>query len=176
MAKEGKFTMRHSKRNMLGGSVPVWLVILIFVMLGVPGIYAAMTISEIQYVAIYGEVFTITGELTVTSNGVDAAKADKSASGLNPDDPVTLRSGGPGGRAHTDITKWDWTYSIDVSVATVSPETKYKVTLYKDGEVVASLYVKQGADPDIGDRATLTWDIGASLDSSSFKVEIVTYT
>ena len=144
----------------------------------IPGIWAALTVQNTTKTSIFGEIYTVTEELSVTTQGVDISPSAKSAAGTNSTSPVTLT--GVGATVRTDIAKGNYSYAVEVSIATTSANAKYNVTLYREQSdawvYIDSLYVQQAASPSAGEKATLSWDIGASLSSSTYKIEIETYT
>lgn len=116
--------------------------------------------------------------LSVVTQGLDLSSNVKSAAGTDSGSPVTLTSGGA--TVRNDIAKANYYYSVEISIVTTSASTKYNATLYQvqsDAWVyIDSLYVQQDVTPSAGDKATLSWDIGSSLETSTFKVDIETYT
>ena len=166
------------KTNLLKRNIPLWLLILLVVLAAAPGIYATLTVQNQTYTSIFGEIVTVTEDLNIVTQGIDISPSAKSVVGNESGSPVTLTAAGA--IVRTDIAKGNYYYSVEVNVATTSANTKYNVTLYKEesGEwtSVDSLYVQQSGTPAVDDKAVLSWDLGASLSSSVYKVEIQTYT
>ena len=156
--------------------VPLWLV-LILILLGGTAVYAALTVQTKTYGSLFGEIIDVTEELTVVSKGVDISPSTKTAQGNVSTSPVNMTAAGNTSR--TDISMGNYTYMVEVSVATVSAGQKYNCTLYKEQNdswvYIDSLYVQQGDSPSVDDKALLTWDIGASLSSTVTKVVIEPY-
>lgn len=170
---------RLKRRRMLSRRVPLWLVLILSFVLLVPSIYAVLTVQTRTYISLFGEIVDVTEDLDVVSQGVDVQNSNKAAQGAEPGSPVTLDPG-ENAKARTALTKGHYVYSVEASVATVSANTKYNCTLYMEvseqWENKGSLYVKQSSTPSIGDKALLTWDIGTTLNSTVFKLEIEIYT
>ena len=165
------------KAKLLRRNIPLWLLILLVVLAAAPGIYATLTVQNQTYTSIFGEIVTVTEDLNIVTQGIDISPSAKSVVGNESGSPVTLTAAGA--IVRTDIAKGNYYYSVEVNVATTSANTKYNVTLYKEesGEwtSVDSLYVQQSGTPAVDDKAVLSWDLGASLSSSVYKIEIQTY-
>jgi len=173
-----KTSVRKTDKAIINRTIPLWFVALLVLISSVPGVYAVLTVQNTTKTSMFGEIYTVTEALTVVTQGVDLIAGTKTAVGDSSASPVTLTAGGA--TVRTGITKGNYAYAVRVSIATVSANTKYNVTLYREQNeawvYVDSLYVQQSASPSIGDKATLTWDTGASLSSSTFKVDIEQYT
>ena len=167
---------KRKMKNILKRHIPLWVVLLLAISATFPGVYAVLTVNNRTYTSIFGEIVIVTEDLSVVTHGIDISPAHKDPAGTDSLLPITMTSS----IARTDIAKGNYFYSVDVSVTTLSASTKYNVTLYMEESDewvgVASLYVQQGGAPAEGDKATLSWDIGASLSSSVYKIEIETYT
>lgn len=153
-------------------SIPTWIFILVIVSTLIPAIVAVLTVQNRTYTSLWGEVVDVSEDLNVVSKGIDIQPANRLAV-----TNVTLNT--PLATGRTALTKGNYTYSVEVSVATVSVDTRYNCTLYQEKAgawiYIDSLYVLQSGTPAVGDGAKLTWDIGASLESSVYKLVIEPY-
>ena len=153
-------------------SIPIWIFILVIPLTLMPAIYAALTVQKRTYTSMFGEIVDVSEDLSVVSKGIDMQPSPKSAV-----TNVTLNT--PLATGRTALTKGDYTYSVEAAIVTTSANTKYNCSLYQEQGgawvYVDSLYVLQGGTPAVGDGATLTWDIGPSLQSSVYKLVIEPY-
>ena len=136
-------------------------------------VIASGTIGTRSVTTINGEVFTLTGDLTVTGFSTSIATAGASAAGTS-ETPVAMTSGGA--TANTVITMGHYNYSVTVTVANIHNSQAYKVTLTQAGTSVGDVYIAQGTSAAQNDKVTITWDLGTSLASAVYEVDIVTYT
>jgi hypothetical protein len=79
-----------------------------------------------------------------------------------------------GSAANTAITMGDYTYSVTVTIANSQPSQAYAVTLKQDGVSEGIVYVAQDASGTVGYKVIVTWDLGTSLASHVYEVDIVT--
>jgi len=153
-------------------SIPTWIFILVIVSTLIPAIVAVLTVQNRTYTSLWGEVVDVSEDLNVVSRGIDIQPANRPAV-----TNVTLNT--PLATGRTTLTKGNYTYSVEVTVATLSADIKYNCTLYQEQAgawiYIDSLYVLQSGTPAVGDGAKLTWDIGSSLESSVYKLVIEPY-
>lgn len=153
-------------------SIPTWIFILVIVLTLIPTIVAVLTVQNRTYTSLWGEVVDVSEDLNVVGKGIDIQPANRPAV-----TNVTLNT--PLATGRTALAKGNYTYSVEVAVATLSANRKYNCTLYQEQAGawinIGSLYVLQSGTPAVGDGATLTWDIGASLQSSVYKLVIEPY-
>ena len=153
-------------------SIPTWIFILVIVSTLIPAIVAVLTVQNRTYTSLWGEVVDVSEDLDVVGRGIDIQPANRPAV-----TNVTLNT--PLATGRTTLTKGNYTYSVEVTVATLSADTKYNCTLYQEQAgswiYIDSLYVLQSGTPAVGDGAKLTWDIGSSLESSVYKLVIEPY-
>jgi len=132
---------------------------------------AAVSISQPRSVTtINGEVFTITGDLAVSAFSTQISTEPATALGTN-GAPVAMTAGDA--IANTAITIGHYTYSATVAVVNVHDSVPYTVTLLQAGSPVGVVYIAQGVTVVAGDSVTITWDLGTSLSSAVYEVNIV---
>jgi len=156
--------------------VPAYLMLIVVAFAGIAGamvVVATGTIGARSVTTINGEVFTLTGDLTVSSFSTSISTATASAAGTS-GSPVAMTS--VGSAANDAITLGHYVYSVNVTVANIHNSQAYKVTLLQAGTSVDDVYIKQGTSSVQNDNATVTWDIGTSLQTAVYEVDIVTYT
>jgi hypothetical protein len=161
------------KMSLSRKQVPAYLMLIVVAFAGIAGamvVIASGTITARSVTTINGEVFTLTGELTVSGFSTSIATADASAAGTS-ETPVAMASGGA--TANTVITTGDFKYSVTVTVATGVDSQKYEVTLKQDGTSKGNVYIAQDAAGTVGYTATVTWDISTSLASHVYEIDIV---
>ena len=66
------------KTTIMNKAIPLWFVILL-TLLSIPGIWAALTVQNTTKTTIFGEVYTVTEDLSVVTQGVDISPSAKSA-------------------------------------------------------------------------------------------------
>jgi hypothetical protein len=133
-------------------------------------VVATGTIGARSVTTINGEVFTLTGELSVSGFSTSIATAGASAAGTS-GSPVAMTS--VGSAANVAITLGHYVYSVNVTVATIHNSQEYKVTLLQSGTSKGDVYIAQGGSAAQNDNATVTWDLGTSLASAVYEVDIV---
>ena len=158
--------------------VPVYLMMIVVALAGIAGamvVLASGTIGARSVTTINGEVFTLTGDLTVSGFSTSISTVGASAAGTS-GTPVAMTSGGA--TANTAITMGHFKYSVTVTVANIVDSQAYKVTLTQAGTSKGDVYIAQGTSAAQNDNVTVTWDIGNSLASGPvvYEVDIVTYT
>ncbi len=160
--------------NISGKHVPAYLILIIVTLAGIMGALvavAAVTMSQPRSVTtINGEVFTVTGDLAVSGFSTQISTADATALGTS-GDPVAMTAGVA--TANTAITIGHFTYSVTVAVVNVHDSVPYAVTLLQAGSPVGVVYIAQGANAVAGDSVTITWDLGTTLNSAVYEVNIV---
>jgi hypothetical protein len=165
-----------SVRSALKRQVPLYAVVLAVALAAIAGAmiaYTTVTITTRTVTTIAGEVFVLTEELSVSDFGTSIATSDASATGTSAATAVVMTS--TGAAANTAITKGDYVYSVKVVVAITqpTPDKVYKVTLKEDGTSKGDVYIKTGDTPAQGDSVTVSWDLGTSLASRVYEVDIV---
>ena len=152
--------------------MPTWIFILVIILTLIPAIVAVLTVQNRTYTSLWGEVVDVSEDLNVVSKGIDIQPANRPAVAN-----VTLNT--PLATGRTALTKGNYTYSVEVTVATPLANIRYNCTLYQEQADawinMDSLYVLQSGTPAVGDGAKLTWDTGASLQSSVYKLVIEPY-
>jgi hypothetical protein len=133
---------------------------------------AAVTIQTRSVTTINGEVFTVTGDLTISNFNTSIAIANVPAAGATTESAIPMAAGGA--TANTAITLGDYTYSATVTVFNVHDSQTYTVTLLQSGVNMGVVHIAQGATTLVGDSVTITWDLGTSLTSAVYEVNIVT--
>jgi hypothetical protein len=136
-------------------------------------VLASGTIGTRSVTTINGEVFTLTGDLTVTGFSTSISTAGASAAGTS-GSPVAMTS--VGSAANDAITLGHYLYNVTVTVANIHNSQAYKVTLLQSGASVDDVYIAQGTSAAQNDKVTITWDLGTSLASGAvvYEVDIVT--
>ena len=160
--------------SFLRKKVPACVMLIVVVLAGLTGAMVASTAVTIQsrsVTTINGEVFTITGDLTVSGFNTSIAYATASAVGTS-GSPVAMTSGGS--VANTAITMGDYTYSVTVTIANSHVSQGYAVTLKQAGISQGIVYIAQDAAGTVDYKVTVTWDLGTSLASAVYEVYIVT--
>jgi hypothetical protein len=133
--------------------------------------FASVTINTRSVTTINGDVFTITGDLTVSGFSTSIAWQGINAVGTS-GSPVAMTSGGS--VANTAITMGDYTYSVTVTIANSQVSQEYAVTLKQDGASQGIVYIAQDAAGTVGYKVIVTWDLGLSLASHVYEIDIVT--
>jgi hypothetical protein len=169
---------KRERQKIIHKAVPIWLVSLLVLIPSVSVVWTALTVQNTTKASLFGEIYTVTEELSVMTQGIDISPSAKSAAGTDSGSPVILTA--PGAKVRTDIAKANYYYSVELSIVTTSANTKYNATLYQEQSdawvYIDSLYIQQSTTPSVGDKATLSWDIGSSLETSTYKVDIEIYT
>lgn len=160
--------------KIFGKRVPLWIVILLLVALMVVSIAYAITASQRTYATLFGEVIDVTTDLTITELIIGLAKQSESAVGDTPATAVTMAVSNP--EARTTITKANWLYQIELEciTGTTPASTTFKVDLYINSTLSATLYVGSDADPATNEKVTCRFDIGADLSTSASYMIVVT--
>jgi hypothetical protein len=170
--------------NLLRKQVPAFVMLIVVVLAGLIGAViasvATSTITTRSVTNIGGEVFTLTGDLAISSYSTSpstttysVATSSIGASGTI-DSPVVMTN--PGSTANTAITQGDFVYTVTVTVVhDVETTTTYDVTLKVDGEVNGNVYIQQLSSPptQVGDSVSISWDLGITLESHVFEIDIV---
>ncbi len=162
------------KMNLLRKQVPAYLMLIIVALVGITGAMvavAAVTIQTRSVTTINGEVFTLTGDLTISDFATSIAIANVPAAGATSGSAIPMAGGGAA--SNTAITIGDYTYSATVTVFNVHDGQTYAVTLLQSGVSMGVVYIAQGATAVEGDSVTITWDLGTSLNSAVYEVNIV---
>ncbi|MGD0406032.1 MAG: hypothetical protein ABSB10_05210 [Candidatus Bathyarchaeia archaeon] len=153
--------------------VPAYLMLIVVAFAGIAGamvVIASGTIGARSVTTINGEVFTLTGDLSVS--GFSTAISTQAASAVGTSgSPVAMTS--VGSAANDAITLGHYVYSVNVTVASIHNSQEYKVTLLQSGTSVDDVYIKQGPSAAQNDNVTVTWDIGTSLTSHVYEIDIV---
>lgn len=170
--------------NLLRHQVPAFVMLIVVVLAGLAGAMiasATSTISSRSITNIGGEVFTLTENLAISSYSTSTSTTTYSvaptsidASGTS-DSPVVMTT--DRSTANTAITQGDFVYTVTVTVVhDVSSTTTYDVTLKVDGTVNGDVYIQQLSDTptsQIGDSTSISWDLGNTLQSHVFEIDIV---
>ena len=142
---------------------------------------SASTITTRSVTTIGGEVFTLTGDLSISSYSTATSTTAYSVAPLSLDasgtsgTPMVMTAGGS--TANTAITQGDFVYTVIVAVAhDVSVTTTYDVTLKVDGNVNGNVYIQQVSGTpttQVGNSVSISWDLGNTLQSHVFEIDIV---
>ena len=172
------------KMNLLRKKVPACVMLIVVALAGLTGAVIAAsesTITSRSVTTIGGEVFTLTGDLSITSYSTSTSTTTYSVAPLpigasgTIGTPVVMTA--VGSTANTAITQGDFVYTVIVTVAhDVSTATTYDVTLKVDGTVNGNVYIQQlSGTPtsQIGNSVSISWDLGNTLQSHVFEVDIV---
>ena len=162
------------KMNLLRKQVPACVMLIVVVLAGLTGAmvaFASVTINTRSVTTINGDVFTLTGDLTVSGFSTSIATTAPSAAGTS-GTPVAMTSGGSA--ANTAIPMGDYTYTATVTIANSHVSQEYAVTLKQDGASQGIVYIAQDAAGTVGYKVIVTWDLGTSLASHVYEVDIVT--
>ena len=157
-----------------GKLLKLFAILIVIVIAGVTGAmvaFATVTTSTRSVTTINGEVFTLTGDLTVSGFSTSIATTASAAAGTS-GSPVAMTSGGSA--ANTAITMGDYTYTVTVTIANSHANQGYAVTLKQDGASQGIVYIAQDAAGSVGYKVIVTWDLGLSLASHVYEVDIVT--
>jgi hypothetical protein len=163
------------KMSLSRKQVPAYLMLIVVAFAGIAGamvVIASGTIGTRSVTTINGEVFTLTGELTVTGFSTSISTQAASAAGTS-GSPVAMTSSGA--TANTVITMGHYNYSVTVTIATGVDSQAYKVTLLQSGANMGDVYIAQDAEGTVGYKATVSWDLGTTLASGPvvYEVDIV---
>lgn len=152
-------------------AAPTWVVlVLLAAVTGVSVAWAVSKVTEQKYATMAGEVVTVTEELSANPLGITVAPVNIGAKGTELA-PITMIAD-PGDTANNTVTKGHYVYKWDVTVAEAINNANYTITLWKDGTVENTIYITQGETAVVGDKVTITWDIGTSLETAVWAVEI----
>ena len=151
--------------------VPLWIAGLILLVSTASSVFAEVSVGTTGSGSVSGFAVTITESLTPSSQGIDVEEAALPAAGVSRDAAVVMTAEGSSANTPTCIGHYVYVYRL--AVATVDNGQEYGVELLKDNTSVGTLYVNQRADSAEGDFVTLTWDIGSSLSSAVFVVEVL---
>lgn len=155
-----------------GKLIPVWLLCCLLVPLTVTVVYAAVTVETTTYGTIGGEVVTVTENLTPAAQGIDVEDATiGTAVGDTQVGAVEMTIAGS--VANTTTTAGNYIYVYRLTVATADDAQEYSVELIRDGTSVDTLYCEQPAAAATAEYIDMTWDIGASLSSSVYEIEVL---
>jgi hypothetical protein len=112
--------------------------------------------------------------LTPLCEGIDVENSGISAVGDDPGSPVAMTAGGA--VANTLTTTGHYLYLYNLTVHHADANQIYTVELIKNGTSVDTLYVQQGASPNVdSDHVHLTFDIGTSLQSWVYEIKVTEY-
>ena len=154
--------------------IPAYLVLamLAATVAGSVAVYASILSASTRTVTtVGGEVFILTEELTVTPLGIHITTADASAAGDTLANNVTITTAGAS--ANTALTKGNFEYKLNVTVATVSAGQEYSVELFQGGTSKGKIYIGQVTGTQVGDYAILKWDLGTSLDDQVYEIQVL---
>ena len=165
---------KERKTKIFGKRVPLWIVVLLLVALIALSTAYAITVNQRTYATLFGEVIDVTTELTVTELMIDIAKRTRSAVGDTPATAVKMTNANP--MARTDLTKPNWIYQVELEciTGTTPASTTFKVDLYVNSTLSATLYVASDADPATGEKVKCKFDIGADLSTSASYMLVAT--
>lgn len=173
------------KMNLLRKQVPACVMLIAVVLAGLTGAVIAFsesTITSRSVTTIGGEVFTLTGDLGITSYSASPSSSIYSVAPITLDPAGTstlpvVMSATTGITANTAITQGDFVYTVTVAVVhDASTATTYDVTLKVDGTVNGDVYIQQlsgTSTSQIGNSVSISWDLGNTLLSHVFEVDIV---
>ena len=153
-----------------GKVIPMWFVVVLAIPLTIGVVLAAVTVQTTNYTSIGGEVVNVSEKLSCAGMGIDVEDDTLSAAGGTFGAAVEMTAGGA--IANTATTQGQYIYLYKLQVVTLDAAKVYKAQLFKDGVSQGSCYVKQSADPSASDHAHLTYDIGATLSSAVFEIEV----
>ena len=153
----------------------VWIACLVLVILSActASTVTANTASS-RYTGISTAPIPVDEDLRFVSKGVSMAIADLPASGASNGDEVSMGNG-DAEVANTSLTLGDYIYKTELAVAVdgVAANKEYAAELLVDGVSYGRLYFEQSSDSAVGDSIELTWDVGDSLQTQFYCVEVV---
>jgi len=154
--------------------VPAYLVLIILLVTAAAAVavYAAISSAPTRTVTtISGEVFVLTEELTATPQGIGITNATVGAVGATPATNVTMTASGAS--ANTALTLGYFEYRLKIEITTLSAGKTYSVELFAGGISKGKVYIGQGASPVVGNYVTIKWDLGTSLASQVYEVQVL---
>ena len=155
--------------------MPLYAVLLVLVVatFGSVQAYAAISSATTRNVTtIRGEILVLSEALTATPQGVGITISTASAVGSALASNVTMTSGGAS--ANTALTQGHFEYKMKVEIATVQAGLEYSVELFADGTTKGKVYIGQAASGAAeGDYVTVKWDLGTSLASAVYEVQVL---
>lgn len=155
-----------------GRMIPVWLLCCLLVPLTVTVVYAAVTVETTTYGTIGGEVVTVTENLTPAGQGIDVEETTIGTA-VGDTEVGAVEMTAAGAVANTVTAQGNYLYVYRLTVATADASQVYSVELIQDGTSIDTLYCSQPAAPATAEYIDLTWDIGASLSSSVYEIEVL---
>lgn len=162
---------RMKSTHLMKKLLPLWIAGLILLVSSASSVFAQVSVGTTNSGVIGSELITITNTLTPSSQGIDVEAAALPAVGDTQHGAVVMTA--DGSTANTATSRAHYVYVYRLTVATADNGQEYSVELLKDGMPMGVLYVEQGADAAVGDSVMLTWDIGTSLSSAVFAVEVL---
>jgi hypothetical protein len=130
------------------------------------------SIGSRTYTNVSGEVITVTEGLDATPNGISVASSNVTALGGNTTTEVAMDAG-TSQVARGALTQGHYTYNCTVEVVTTSNLKEYTVELFQDGVSQGILYIEQAAAAVVGDDVYCYWDLGTSLASHVYHIEVM---
>ena len=161
-------TLRFYRR-----AIPLWLICLFITSLTVSVVYAAVTVESTTYGTIGSELVTVTENLTPSAQGIDIAASTVSTPVGDTQVGAVLMVPAPGDTATTTTIAGNYIYVYRLTVSTGDSDKVYSVELIKDGTSIDTLYCQQPTSPVTGEYVDFTWDIGASLSSAVYEIEVL---
>ena len=160
-----------TKVTLWGKVIPLWFVVVLTIPLTIGVVLAAVTVQTTNYTSIGGEVVNVSEKLSCAGMGIDVEDDTLSAAGGTFGAAVEMTA--DGAVANTATTQGHYIYLYKLQVVTLDAGKVYKAQLFMDGESQGSCYVTQHAtDPLTSHHAHLTYDIGTSLASAVFEIEV----
>jgi len=155
--------------------VPAYLVLIILLVTAAAAVavYAAVSSATPRTVTtISGEIFVLTEELTATPQGIGITNTTVGAVGDTLATNVTMTAS-PGASANTALTQGYFEYRLKIEIATPSAGKAYSVELFAGGISKGKVYIGQGGSPAVGKYATIKWNLGTSLASQVYEVQVL---
>ena len=161
--------------KLLNKRIPFYVCLLLMTtgMAGSVSVYAVLNSATIRSITtISGEILVISEHLTATPQGVGITTSTASAVGSTLANNETMTAGGAS--ANTALTQGYFEYRLKVEIATVAAGVEYSVELFADGTSKGKVYIGQASSgAAIGNYVTIKWNLGTSLASSVYEIQVL---
>jgi hypothetical protein len=151
-------------------SVPLWVILLMLVPLTASVVFAASSMGTRTITNISGESLALSEDLDGTPNGITVVSSTAAANAGNGTE--VAMDAGTSQVAREALTQGHYAYNCTVEVVNTSNSTEYSVELFQDGVTQGTLYIEQAADSVAGDDVYCYWDLGTSIASHVYHIEV----
>ena len=163
--------MMNRSISFKGRMIPLWIMVCLLVPLTVTVVMAASSVTTTNSTLVNGENYVLSDNLTGTPQGIDVEDSALTIVGNVQGTPVEMTAAGSAANEDTVVGHYIYVYKIEV--ATLDADQEYSVTMTIDGSPETVLYIDQANTPVAADYVTCTWDIGTTLSSAVYEVEVL---